>query len=145
MVHLPQRELLSVTDEAIAHNCQEPPKHVRVVDISDEKAPQVIWQSPVPKGDFCERGLRFGPHNLHENRRGAMIDETHIYVTYFNAGLRIFDISAAASPREIAYFIPEIPPGQKAIGVNDVLVDQDGLIYISDRHRGGVYILERTN
>jgi hypothetical protein len=139
---LPERDLLIVTDESIAHHCREPRKHVRIVDISDEEAPAVIAKCPVPEGDFCERGLRFGPHNLHENRPGTLIDDQHIYVTYFNAGLRVFDISVPAAPREVAYFIPEAPPGQAAIQINDVLVDAEGLIYVSDRHRGGVYILE---
>ena len=26
---------------------------------------------PPPEGDFCQRGLRFGPHNTHENRPGS--------------------------------------------------------------------------
>ena len=34
--------------------------------------------------------------------------------------------------------------GQEAIQINDVYVDRDGLIYITDRVHGGLYILEYT-
>jgi len=32
-----------------------------------------------------------------------------VYLTYFNAGLRIVDISDARQPREVGYFIPPEP------------------------------------
>ena len=88
--------------------------------------------------------MRFGPHNLHENRPGSLISDREIYVTYFNAGLRVYDLAEPTNPREVAYYVPQTPPGQKAVQINDVFVDTDGLMYISDRAGGGVYILERT-
>lgn len=141
---LPGRDLMVVADEATAHNCQESPKYVRIVDISDETAPKVLSKCPTPQGDFCERGLRFGPHNINENRPEAFRSEEIIFVTYFNAGLRVFDISDAESPQEIAYYIPETPADQEAIQTNDVFVAPNGLIYISDRAGAGVHILELT-
>ena len=99
---------------------------------------------PDPQGDFCQRGLRFGPHNVHENRPNSYISDQIIFVTYFNAGLRVVDISDAESPIEIAYYIPETPSGQQAIQTNDVFVAENGLIYISDRVGGGVDLLEMT-
>ncbi|HYW88008.1 MAG TPA: hypothetical protein VFB50_09580, partial [Chloroflexota bacterium] len=95
-------------------------------------------------GDFCSRGGRFGPHNVHEMRPGSLIDPNTMYLTYFNAGLRVVDISDATQPREVAYFVPEAPPGRSSIQFNDVLVGSDGLVYVTDRYRGGLYILERT-
>ena len=41
--------------------------------------------------------------------------------------------------------MPEAPPGKKSIQLNDLLVDQNGLIYVSDRFGGGLYIFELTN
>ena len=99
----------------------------------------------MPEGDFCSRGGRFGPHNLHEMRPGSLVDSNTIYVTWFNAGLRVVDISDATRPREIAYFVPEAPPGRSSIQFNDVLVAADGLVYVTDRFTGGLYILERTS
>jgi hypothetical protein len=141
---LPDRNLLVVTDEATEANCAEVAKRVRLVDISDETKPRVISKFPEPQGDFCERGLRFGPHNVHENRSGAFVSDQIIFVTYFNAGLRVYDIGNLAAPQEIAYYIPATPEGQRAIQTNDVFVAENGLIYISDRSGGGVDILELT-
>ena len=141
---LPDRNLLVVTDEATTANCDEVAKRVRLVDISDETKPRVISKFPEPQGDYCERGLRFGPHNVHENRPGSFISDQIIYVTYFNAGLRVVDISDAENPKEIAYYVPRTPESQQAIQTNDVYVAKNGLIYISDRAGGGVDILELT-
>ena len=45
---------------------------------------------PTPaEEDFCAKGAKFGPHNLHENRPGSMQTEDLIFATYHNAGLRI--------------------------------------------------------
>jgi hypothetical protein len=139
---LPKRNLLITTDEATSANCQEVPKFVRVIDIEDERNPKIVSKFPVPEGDFCERGLRFGPHNLHENRPESFQSDELIFVTYFNAGLRVFDIRDAENPREIAYYIPERPQGQVAPQTNSVFVDEDRRIYISDRVCGRVDILE---
>ena len=64
------------------------------------------------------------------------------FVSYFNAGLRVYDGADPVAPREIAHYIPECPPGQQAIQINDVWVGEDNLVYITDRLRGGAYILE---
>jgi len=136
--------LVVTTDESLKDNCQEAKKDVRVFDISDERNPRQVAMFPVPQGDYCQRGGRFGPHNLHENRPESYISEDILYLTYFNAGLRVYDVSEPANIREIASFVPEPPPGQKAIQINDVYVARDGLIYVTDRLAGGVYVLRMT-
>jgi len=141
---IPGRDVLVVTDEQITQDCTGPTMKVRVVDIADELHPRVIADLPTPEGDFCSRGGRFGPHNLHEMRPGSLIDPNTVFVTYFNAGLRVVDISDAARPSEVAYFVPDAPPRRKSIQFNDVLVASNGLIYVTDRFTGGLYILERT-
>jgi hypothetical protein len=139
---VPGKELLIVTDESTADFCREVPKVVRVVDIADERNPRVIATFPVPEGDFCSRGGWFGSHNLHEMRPGSLQDANTIYVTYFNAGVRVFDIAEPLQPREIAHFVPEAPPGRATIQMNDITVAADGLIYATDRHAGGLYVFE---
>jgi hypothetical protein len=141
---LGDRNLLVVTDEAIEPNCEGARKDVHLVDIADERRPREISRFPVPQGDYCTRGLRFGPHNLHENRPGTYESDRFVYVTYFNAGLRVYDTADPRRPKEIAAYVPEPPPGQPAIQLNDVLVDADGLIFVTDRVRGGLYVLRRT-
>jgi hypothetical protein len=141
---LPGRDLLVVTDEQIAADCTGLFAQVRVVDIADELHPRVVSEFPRPEGDFCARGGRFGPHNLHEMRPGSFVSSSTVYLTYFNAGLRVVDVSDAARPREVAYYVPSAPPGRSSIQFNDVLVAGDGLVYVTDRYTGGLYILERT-
>jgi hypothetical protein len=141
---VPGRDLLVVTDEQLANDCSGIQTRVRVVDIADERQPRVISEFPVPEGDFCSRGGRFGPHNLHEMRPGSLASSDEIYVTWFNAGLRVVNIADPAHPAEVAYFIPDAPPGRQSIQFNDVLVGADGLVYVTDRFKGGLYIVERT-
>jgi hypothetical protein len=142
---LGERKLLVVTDEAIEPNCEGAPKHVHLVDISDELRPREVSRFPVPEGDYCTRGLRFGPHNLHENRPGTFQSDRIVFVTYFNAGLRVYDTSDPARVVEVASYVPEAPfGGQPAIQFNDVLVDREGTVFVTDRVRGGLYILKGT-
>ena len=139
---LASRGLVAVTDEATFNDCQGPPHMVRLVDISEESSPRVRSVCPTPGEEFCLRGLRYGAHCLHENRPGSYRSETLLFATYFNAGLRVYAVGDPDHPAEIAHYIPACPPGQQAIQVNDVFVDDGLLIYITDRVNGGVYILE---
>ncbi len=84
---VPGRDLLVVTDEQLAQDCKGMQTRVRMVDIADERNPRVVSEFPVPEGDYCLRGGRFGPHNVHEMRPGTLADPNTIYVTCFNAGL----------------------------------------------------------
>lgn len=139
---LPARDLVVVTDEAVTNGCEGDPHMVRIVDISDETNPEVIAICPQPIGDFCERGLRFGAHCLHENQPGSYQSDTLMFATYFNAGLRVYDITDAHHPLEIAHYIPATPEGQPAAQINDVWIDEDHTIFITDRVNGGLYILQ---
>lgn len=139
---LGERPVVAVTDEATFDDCQGPPHLIRLVDISDEARPRVRAVCPEPEGDFCARGLRYGAHCLHENRPDSYRSDSLIFATWFNAGLRVYDTADADDPVEIASYVPAAPPGQKAIQVNDVFVDEDLLIHITDRVTGGLYILE---
>src|SRR5438552_771443 len=141
---VPGRELLVVTDEQLANDCHGMQTRVRVVDIADETDPRVLSEFPVPEGDFCSRGGRFGPHNVHEMRPGSLVSSDEIYVTWFNAGLRVVSIADASQPREVAHFVPDAPPGRSSIQFNDLIVAADGLVYVTDRFAGGLYIVERT-
>lgn len=137
---LPDRKLLIQCDEAA--DGQGFPTYVRVIDIKDEQNPRILSRFPIPQGDYARRGGRFGPHSLHENYPYAFTSDSYIFVSYFNAGVRIVDIADPLAPREVAYYVPAAPPGQKVIQTNDVFVDARGLIYISDRRGAGIHILE---
>ena len=139
---LPGRNLVVVTDEAVVDDCEGAPHMIRVVDVSNESAPYVASICPMPQGDFCERGLRFGAHCLHENWPGSYQSEQFVFATWFNAGLRIYDLADPTRPEEVAHWIPACPPEQKAVQINDVYVTDDLTIYATDRVTGGVYALK---
>jgi hypothetical protein len=143
---LPLREgrLAVVTDEALVDSGREDDKRAWVVDLREESRPVPIATLPEPGPEFRTRGGRYGPHNLHENRPGTFVSDERIYLTYFNAGLRVYDLSDAFRPREVASFVPETPAGQASPQWNDLLVTADGLIFVTDRLSGGLYILEHT-
>ena len=140
---LGDRGLLIATDEAIDPDRTGAPKNIHVVDISVESAPRELALFPVPE-DRPTNGLRFGPHNLHENRPGTFQSDTIVYATYFSAGLRVYDTTDPRAPVEIGRFVPDAPRGQPVIQLNDLLVDADGTVFVTDRHHGGLYILRPT-
>ena len=57
----------------------------------------------------------------------------------------MYDVSDASNPVEIAWVVPEAPPGRDAIQINDVLVTPDRLVYATDRHTGGLYVVEHES
>jgi hypothetical protein len=139
---LPGRELLVVTDEVVTNGREGEPHYARIVDVSDPAEPRMVSVCPPPPDEFYDRGLRFGPHNLHENRPGTYRSADLVFCTYFNAGLRVYDVSDAGRPIEVAHWVPETPAGQEAAQINDVFVGADLDIWVTDRVNGGVYRLE---
>jgi len=139
---LPARRLVVVTDEQLRDGPGAEPRLVRVVDVSDPASPRVAGVCPEPEGDFAERPLRFGPHNLHENRAGSYRSARVVFVTYFNAGLRVYDLVDPARPVELASWVPETPAGQEAPQTNDLFVEANGRVWATDRIGGGLHCLE---
>jgi hypothetical protein len=138
---LPGRDLLVVTDEALGNWRHEPDKKIRLVDICDERSPVVVSELPVPVGDFAARGGRFGPHNLHEMRPGTFQSDHIVHATYFNAGLRVYDVADPAAPREIACYAPDDRTDGRPCQLNDLTVTPDGTVYVTDRAGSGLHIL----
>lgn len=153
---LPRRGLALVNDEAINEDGDENLNVAGIVDVRDQKAPRLLslFPQPLPPPEsglknFFEKRGRFGPHNHHHpNHQPCLEDRDDIaYLTYFNAGLRVYDIRDARTPKEIAYFVPPDPaerigtrPSRLVVQTEDVLVDRRGFIYISQKNQG-IYIL----
>jgi len=129
------RGLVVVTDEQMTDGPHAPERFVRVVDVRERRVVSVV---PAPQGDYAEQPTRFGPHNLHENREGSYRSSSLVFVTYFNAGLRVFDLRDAARPEEVASWVPE----QEAPQTNDLYVERSGRTWVTDRFTGGLYCLE---
>lgn len=79
---------------------------------------------------------------MHENRPGSYRSAEVVFATFFNAGLRVYDLADPRQPRELAHYVPALPPGQEDIQSNDVFVASDGSVYLTDRAGGGIDILE---
>ena len=137
----PGRDILVVTDEQLTRWIGVQ-RHVWIVDISDEANPMVVSRLPVPAGARHDEGVRWGPHNVHEMRPGTFSDPDLIYLTYFGGGLRAYDISDALNPVEVAHLVPAAPAGRNSIQFNDVTATEDGLVYVTDRHGDGLYIVD---
>ena len=139
---LPGRELVVVTDEQLRDGPHADPRLVRVVDVSDPAAPRVVSACPEPGPEFDALPLRYGPHNLHENGDGSYRSGRIVFVTYFNAGLRVYDLSDPARPVEVASWVPSTPAGQPAPQTNDLWVEENGRVWLTDRIGGGLDCLE---
>ena len=147
---LPDRDLLIVADEAVLDHAADGIKYIWIFDIREPKNPVSIATFPTPDdADYVAKGGHFGPHNIYENRPDGLVSSDTIYSTYQNAGVRVFEISNAYQPKEVAAFVPpepvtladKRPNRQKVIQSCDVWVSKDGLVYTND-FNGGLCILE---
>ena len=141
------RNLLAISDESVLDNAADYPKLLWFADVSHEQAPLIISSAPMPPvAEFAARGGRFGAHNLHENEpfEWSWQSEQIVFGSFFNAGVRAYDIADPFQPREVAAFVPEAPPGSAigAIQINDLYVTSDGIVYAVDRSGGGLYVLQ---
>ncbi len=153
------RDFLIVPSESTRNECQEERDAVLVIDITYPKAPMPIssYQVRESDGDFCQRGGRFGPHAIDESMYPGYYKKL-IFVSYFNAGVRVVDIRNPYAPREVGYYIPATTSNTEqrcldvdgtrrcktAIQTNNVEVDDRGLIYIVDRAGTGMHVLKIT-
>jgi hypothetical protein len=125
-----------------------------MLDITDESKPfpVSVWQVPV--GDFCKKGGRFGPHQSAETVNGRInrFENKIAWLAYFNAGIRVVDLSNPYRIEEVGYYIPKTNARSHPIAkdqpiviqINDVDIDHRGLAYASDRVGSGLFILEYT-
>ena len=147
---LPDRNLMVVVEEAVFDNLADGVKRNWVFDIRDPANPVSISTLPIPDEiDYAAKGGQFGPHNIHENRPESFQSSDRVFVTYQNAGLRVYDIRDPFRPREVAALVPP-PPARlmdfrpnrpRVIDTTDVFVDEQGLIYCTDSN-AGLYIME---
>ncbi|HWF93807.1 MAG TPA: hypothetical protein VG291_02485 [Xanthobacteraceae bacterium] len=153
------RDIVMITDEQIANECQEARQMVWFADVTIEAHPTMIstWTVPEASGHFCERGGRFGSHSVNESMDPIYYKKL-AFVTFFNAGVRVLDIRNPYQPKEVGYFIPAITKAtdkrcikvngedrcKVAIQTNNAETDDRGYIYIVDRANTGMHILRLT-
>jgi hypothetical protein len=154
------RDVVVVVSEATAHFCSEVRHLTFLVDATDEGRPQSISTAQVPasEGEFCDRGGRFGPHATNEEF-GPPFYQKIVFVSYFNAGVRAFDVRDPYNPQNVAFFIPSVTGNtdfrcgpyqgnpnvcRQVVQTNNVATDARGYIYIVDRANTGLHILKLT-
>ena len=154
------RDIVVITSEATAHFCSEFRHLTFMTDVTSEGRPQSIATAQVPasEGRFCDRGGRFGPHATNEEF-GPPFYKKIVFVSYFNAGIRAFDVRDPYNPQNVAYYIPAITQNtdyrcgpyqgnpsvcRRVIQTNNVATDDRGYIYIVDRANTGLHVLQLT-
>lgn len=170
-VPVPGTDLVAVNSEAVSEETPleregDPLQYTFLVDVSDERDPGFVGRTPVgPRvvssmptpvpgaaldyDTYHEKPGWFGPHNQHHPRGepARLQSSEFLFVTYFNGGLRVFDISEPLAPREVGYYVPTAPDDligrsrSEGMQFEDVLVDARGYAYCTDPQRG-VYVLE---
>ena len=58
--------------------------------------------------------------------------------------MRAYDLANPYQPKEIGYFVPGTPPmsPKGSAQINDVWIDDRGILFCGDRFTGGLYALE---
>jgi hypothetical protein len=138
------RPYLVVTDEARARQNYWDSQFMWILDIRDETNPLPVSTWFPDRDKYFNRGGRFGAHNILENIPAEGPWANLVFLTYFNAGLRAIDVSDVLRPKEVGYYVPALPDGQKAIQSNDIGADEHGRLYLIDRWGAGMHILEYT-
>jgi len=161
------RDIVLLASESTADQCREAPHWSFVVDVTVENsktAPpgtriqQNPWQGPMvlstmsldpragekwPRGNYCDRGARFGVHSSEENFNNPYYGRL-TFIAYFTGGVRVWDIREPQAPVEVAFYVPVSnaltdPDGYMT---NNLEVDNRGYVYAVDRNGAGLDILE---
>jgi hypothetical protein len=99
--------------EAVEADCRENYHTPYVLDVKDPRKPKIVGFFPRPAAppdapytDFCFARGRFGSHNTQCWLAPGTSNPAIIAISWFNAGLRVFDISNPTAPKEVAWFVP---------------------------------------
>ena len=157
------RKILFASSEASKWGCdQDGMNWAAFIDNKDPANPRLMTLFPKPKPpkdapykNFCNKPGRFGPHNTVMEQHNPDVHRitNSMYVTWFNAGLRAFDISDPYQPEEYAWFMPPDDPNAKKHDgphsspthwTEDVTQESRGYLYADDNHFG-IWILKDQN
>ncbi|MCB1882949.1 MAG: hypothetical protein KDG89_02960 [Geminicoccaceae bacterium] len=132
------RRIAAVIDEEHDHVHGRLHAFLWFFDVDDPAAmrPLSAFALDPSASPFSQGPGRFGAHQYHER-----LDGTLVYAAWFSGGLRIIDAADPLLPREVGFFVPEPMGGRPVPQSNDVAVDDDGIVYLIDRHRG-LHVLE---
>lgn len=154
---IPSKNIAYVNSEDVSYG-KGPLHYAAIVDIARPDSPKLVSLLPrpvpppeAPYRDFNQKGGWSGPHNLNllQHNPDVQQQDSILFIAYFNAGLRAFNVADPLNPREVGHFMPPeptkrygpMPEGKLVLQTEDVLVDRRGFIYISDKNQG-IYILK---
>jgi hypothetical protein len=107
------QDLVVSTHESVEADCRENYHTPYVIDVKDPRNPKIIGLFPKPQAppdapynDFCFARGRFGSHNTQCWLQPGAAKPNIVAMTWFNAGVRLFDISDPTAPKEVAWFVP---------------------------------------
>lgn len=155
------RDIVLLASESTNDECIEAPHWSFAVDVTVENSigvRQNPWQGPMvlstmsldpragekwPRGNYCDRGARFGVHSSEENFRNPYYGKL-TFLAYFTGGVRAWDIREPQAPVEVAFYVPESNANTEPAGymTNNLEVDNRGYIFAVDRNGAGFDILE---
>jgi hypothetical protein len=99
--------------ESLEPDCREPFHTSYVINVKDKRNPKIIGLFPrpaapadAPYSDFCFARGRFSSHDIQSWLAPGLMRPEFVALTYFNAGIRIYDISDPTDPKEVAWFVP---------------------------------------
>ena len=154
---LPMRNgMMHVNSEPSKPGCgAENMSFAGIVDNSNPAAPVLVsyYPRPTPPADsgiasFCEESGRFGPHNANGESHSPYLKDASeddlVYMTYFTAGLRVYDVHDPFAPKETGWFLPSFDPAGPSRGLEDVIVDTRNVVYASNGLGRGVWLLRPT-
>jgi hypothetical protein len=158
-IPVPGTDLIVANSEAIKEGSADPLNYAFVI-AEDGDSYRIISSLPLPVPEaglgytsYYAKGGRFGPHNQHQHQGQAALAEPGplLHMTYFNAGLRGFDLSDPYVPTEVGWYVPADPtvrrgpkPSTLVTQFEDVLVDDRGLIFCTDKNHG-LFVLESAD
>jgi hypothetical protein len=151
---LVEKGIAYVNSEDVSYG-KGPLPHASIVNITDLKNPTLRTLLPRPVSqdgiDFRKKPGWSGPHNINHLQHNPDVQkqDTLLYLTYFNAGLRVFNVANPDHPYEAGYFLSPhptkrygpLPQGELVRQTEDVLVDRRGYIYITHKNQG-IWILK---
>jgi len=146
--------------EALGEGDTEGLPYAVAIDVKDPAQPRIVswFPTPFPAPEtglrtYQEKGGRHGPHNQYQYQGvpGTLDDPTRVYLTHFNGGLRVYDFREPLRPAELGFYVPVDPterlgpkPAQLTCSFEDVLVDDRGNMYCTDKNYG-LFVLRLTD
>jgi len=107
--------------------------YTRFVDIRDPRMPKQVAEYTIPETrQFPPADGNFTVHN-------AWVDGDTLYLSHYDAGVRMLDISDPTMPRETGYLVPakrDVAGTPAVASVWGVMTDERGLVYASDMTNG---------